>query len=223
MPLRVDARSAPRFAAAGRKHPPAEGRAAQHHVSDDGDDGGPDDQHGNGAEVAAAEQPVVIVVEDRHRLGLRHPHRVPRAMPIIASVVRNEGMPILVVSAPLTRPTRPPAARPPPRRPRRRNGPMATATTHRNQARHHADGQVDLGLPTAHTSCHRHDRDHRGLPQDVELVVGVEEPLVEQGRREKGEDQHEPEIGICTDASWRRGARRERVLLSCQTWASRAS
>ena len=138
---------------------------------------------------------------------------VPRAMPIIASVVRNEGMPIRVVSAPLTRPTSAAGRkacgdaghgrRNGPSR-RRRRSEISPATMPMDRSISPADKHIG--------HADRHDRDHRGLPEDVELVVRLEEALVEQGRREEGEDQHEAEIGNVLPPVGDERTRRARVL-----------
>ena len=65
----------------------------------------------------------------------------------------------------------------------------------RDEARHHADREVDLASRENIGHADRHDRDHRGLAEDVEQIVRLEEALVVQRRREEREDQHEAEIG----------------------------
>ena len=120
---------------------------------------------------------------------------VPRAMPIMASVVRNEGMPTRVVSRALIKPTSPPTRRPAmtpaaaPKVVHRNRG------DERNEPRHHANREVDLPGRKHVGHAHRHDRDHRGLAEDVEEIVRLEEALIVKRRREERENQHEAEIG----------------------------
>ena len=103
-------------------------------------------------------------------------------------------MPIPVVSQPLMAPTTTPVPRPQRMPPAMPNWsiPIAVATEARPGDR--ADREVDLAGAEHEGHRHRHDRDHRGLADDVEQVVGVEEALVAERRGEDEEDHHEADI-----------------------------
>ena len=108
----------------------------------------------------------------------------PRAMPIMASVVRKDGMPIPVVSQPLTAPTIAPVRKAADDAAEHAEMVDAHGGRDRGEARHRADRQVDLGGAEHEGHRHGHDRDDGGLADDVEKVVGVEEaPLVRASRR----------------------------------------
>ena len=83
--------------AAGRQDSAAEGRARSSAMADNAEDHGPDQQARHRPDIAAAEE----CAEGTSTIGIDRVSLIhmatPRAMPIIASVVRNEGIPIRVV------------------------------------------------------------------------------------------------------------------------------
>ena len=114
-------------------------------------------------------------------------------------------MPTRVVSQPLNMPTARPVARPA-RTPA--SGP-ADVDRHGDRdggkPRDGAHRQVDLARREHEGHGDRHHRDHRRLADDVEEVVGVEEPLVVQRRGEHEEDDDEADVDDVSAASRRSG------------------
>src|SRR4051812_10127750 len=151
----------------------------------------------------------------------------PDAIPSMASVTRNDGMPRNVTRLPLTMPTTSPTARPastpksalpvaemasaaqtlarpatdhpeggagdPPEE-RAAGGGEGQRRADAGRARHRSDGQVDLGGGDDEGHRHRHHRDDRGLPEDVEQVRAGEEAVVGEEDREEQEDDGEADV-----------------------------
>ena len=106
----------------------------------------------------------------------------PVEIPIIASVVRNEGIPTRVVTSPLNRPTMKSdrdacgyAGRHP-RRANRHGGYDGRETCQRT------DRKIDLARRQDEGHGHGHHRDHCGLTDDVEEIVRVEKSLVAESQ-----------------------------------------
>ena len=168
-----------RLAAAGRQHPAAEAGAAQHDMADRRR-GPPSRAAGRGSARGCRRRTARNSPGDR--IGTAAVSEIhiatPLAMPIIASVVRNDGMPTRVVSQPLNMPTARPVARPASDPGEGPGDGDRHGDRDGGKPRDGADRQVDLARREHEGHGDRHHRDHRRLADDVEQVVGVEEPLV---------------------------------------------
>ena len=180
--------------AASRQHAAAKRGLAQDNMPDDADDDHPDQQHRNMEEVRAAEDRDIIVVEDRHRLGLRQPHRhAPRdthhrqrGQEGWDADARRQGSIDEADHKARPKAGENPGGQPP--RVHRHRG------RHRGEARDHADREVYLAGREHERHRHGHDCDHRGLAADVQKIVRIEKSFLVQRRGEDQEDRDETDV-----------------------------